>query len=208
MVLSGSPRKPGSPNPLGSSLYELPGREAAWRLDRPASLAQGTCRESGRERGAARLEPQNLLSCYNSWQGLPGPRTIFLNGVQLPVRGPGQRSSANCRSVHGPGRLPQCQGPHCPQTHTTLTECPPWVPQRWGAPLGPCSRYTAESHKHSLAETPSVREHPGAQVSPTDCPPAPEDGGLQEAGREGGACRGRGRRVGALGHVLSLRGQR
>ena len=154
VALSGSPREPGSPNPLCSSLYEIPGCGPAWRLDSPAHLAQGEGQERGRERGAARLEPRNLLSCHNSRQGLPGPRTIFLNGALVPARGIGQHSSANCRPVLSPGSPPQCQAHHCPQTHTPLTECPPWVPQRWGSPQGPCSRYTAESHKHSLAETP------------------------------------------------------
>lgn len=92
VTLSGSPREPGSPNPLGSSLYELPGCEPAWRFDSPARLAQGECRESRRERGAAKLEPRNLLSCHNSWQGLPGPRTIFLNGAMVPVRRIGRHS--------------------------------------------------------------------------------------------------------------------
>lgn len=77
-------------------------------------------------------------------------------------------------------------GAHLAARHPTihrpapLTWYPPRAPQRWEAAQGLCSRYTAESRKHSLAEIPLAQEDPWALESPRDCPPAPENGGLRE----------------------------
>ena len=207
MALSGSPREPGSPNPLCSSLYEIPGCGPAWRLDSPAHLAQGEGQERGRERGAARLEPRNLLSCHNSRQGLPGPRTIFLNGALVPARGIGQHSSANCRPVLSPGS-------HLSARHTTVHRPTHPLPSALHGSLrgGGRPRVLVPGTQQNRISTAWLRHH---EFRNTQGPWSHREtvhlhqrmGAYRGLGREGGACRGRDRRVGALGHVLSLQGQ-
>lgn len=54
-----------------------------------------------------------------------------------------------------------------------LTYCLLWPPQRQEGSQHPCSRYTAEPHKHILAVTQPAQAHPEALGSQRDCRPAP-----------------------------------
>lgn len=122
-------------------------------------------------------------------QDFRGPQTIFLHGAVCA--GTWLKELCHPWTSHGhePTSLPCPSTTHRP---APLTWCPLMAPQRWGVPQGPCSRYTTELHKHSRAEIPSVREHPGDQESLRDCPPAPEKRGLEGAGER----RGNPRRMG------------